>query len=428
MEWVETTAKSVEDARARALDLLGVDASDAEIEVIDEGKVGLFGRVKVESRVRARVKPKAPPARDDRRRNNNRGGGRGSNRGGGGGGGRGGNNRNRNKSGNDQGGRGGNNRNDGGRDGGSNRDGGRGGKNQGQKQGQGRNQGQRQKQDGGNNRDGGRNRDDRNRDDRNSNRNDGGRDGGNNRDGGGRNRDDRNDGGRRRKGAAAAGAGAVAAGTAAAVSGGNEREDGGRDRNDRNNNNRNGGGDNRRRNNKNDGNNAKEKAQEKVVDEEFSGDEQQEVMHEFVVGLAEIFDGDASVEMTDDGENLEAHVSGADVGLMIGPSGATLSAVEELTRTVMQRAAAGRRYRRLRVDVDGYRERRREALIRFSTGLAEKVAESGEELSLEPMNPADRKIVHDTIAAIDGVNTLSEGNDPRRYVVIVAERSGDEEE
>ena len=164
------------------------------------------------------------------------------------------------------------------------------------------------------------------------------------------------------------------------------------------------------------------------MDEEFPIEEQTDTMVDFVAGLAEVFDPDASVSTEDDGHTLEARVDGGDIGLMIGPGAATLDAIEELTRTTMQRAADGRRYRRLRVDVDGYRERRREALSRFVTDLAEDVASSGTRKALEPMNSADRKLVHDTVGDIDGVDTLSEGNDPRRYVVLVPAAGHDEEE
>ena len=67
MEWVETTAKSVEEAKDLALDKLGVDEADAEFEVLEEPRQGLFGRTRGEARVRARVEPKAPRAKDDRR-------------------------------------------------------------------------------------------------------------------------------------------------------------------------------------------------------------------------------------------------------------------------------------------------------------------------------------------------------------------------
>ena len=68
MEWVETTGKTVHDAKETALDALGVDTDDAEFEIINDARTGLFGRVKEEARVRARVRPTAPRAKDDRRR------------------------------------------------------------------------------------------------------------------------------------------------------------------------------------------------------------------------------------------------------------------------------------------------------------------------------------------------------------------------
>src|SRR5436309_9454433 len=67
MEWVETTGKTLEEAKDAALDQLGVAEDDAEFEVVEEAKLGLFGRVRSEARVRARVRPTAPRPKDDRR-------------------------------------------------------------------------------------------------------------------------------------------------------------------------------------------------------------------------------------------------------------------------------------------------------------------------------------------------------------------------
>ena len=77
MEWVETTGKTVHDAKETALDALGVDTDDAEFEIINDARTGLFGRVKEEARVRARVRPTTPRAKDDRRRRRRGGKGRG---------------------------------------------------------------------------------------------------------------------------------------------------------------------------------------------------------------------------------------------------------------------------------------------------------------------------------------------------------------
>jgi spoIIIJ-associated protein len=73
---------------------------------------------------------------------------------------------------------------------------------------------------------------------------------------------------------------------------------------------------------------------------------------------------------------------------------------------------------RVNVDISGYRQRRKEALETFAVRLAKEVAESGAEKGLEPMSSADRKIVHDIVGTIDGVRTISVGEEPRRRVVI----------
>lgn len=78
MEWVETTARNVEEAKEILLDRLGVDTAEAEFDILEEPKPGLFGRTKGQARVRARVRPKAPPARDDRRRRSPKKGGNGN--------------------------------------------------------------------------------------------------------------------------------------------------------------------------------------------------------------------------------------------------------------------------------------------------------------------------------------------------------------
>ena len=81
----------------------------------------------------------------------------------------------------------------------------------------------------------------------------------------------------------------------------------------------------------------------------------------------------------------------------MGPKGATLQAIEELVRTVVQRRTEGHGAR-IHVDVGGYRAKRREALERFALDLAEQVRESGEDRALEPMSASDRKVVHDAVA------------------------------
>jgi len=131
-----------------------------------------------------------------------------------------------------------------------------------------------------------------------------------------------------------------------------------------------------------------------------------------------LYDATVEPEKLDD-ENAEIRVNGPDLGLLVGPKGATLAAVQELSRTVVHRQVPGTAEGRVRVDVAGYRQRRREALEHFVVQVAEQVRQSGVAKALEPMSPPDRKVVHDTVNDIEGVGTLSEGEEPRRRVVVV---------
>lgn len=147
---------------------------------------------------------------------------------------------------------------------------------------------------------------------------------------------------------------------------------------------------------------------------------QGEVMSEFLGGMLRAFELEGRVEGTElDESTLEVNVRGPSLGLLIGPRGNTLRSIQELARTVVQRKSGGDAVGRVRIDIDGYRERRREALSAFTTEVAEKVRESGAEQALEPMSAADRKVVHDTVTDLDGVDTISEGAEPDRRVVIV---------
>jgi spoIIIJ-associated protein len=147
--------------------------------------------------------------------------------------------------------------------------------------------------------------------------------------------------------------------------------------------------------------------------------EQGEVAATFVRGVVERFGaGEAQVTIHEiDEDTVEVRVEGGDLGLLIGPKGATLQSLQELARTVVQRQT-GARSGRLLVDVSGYRAKRKEALERFARKIADDVLASSTRVVLEPMNPSDRKVIHDTINDIDGVSTSSEGEEPRRRVVV----------
>lgn len=146
-------------------------------------------------------------------------------------------------------------------------------------------------------------------------------------------------------------------------------------------------------------------------------EQQSESVQQFVAGVVERFGFDAkTTTRIEDGE-IFVDVEGAELGLLVGPRGATLDSLQELARTVIQRRSE-EHAARVTVDVAGFRARRTAALEVFVRRVAGEVLNSGAAEALEPMSAADRKIVHDTVNEIDGVVTTSEGVDPRRYVVI----------
>ena len=280
MEWVETTGKTVEEAKDLALDQLGVDHQDAEFEVVEEPKTGLFGRVRGEARVRARIAPKSPRPKNDRRR-----GGRSKDKG----------------------------------------------------EGEGR-----------------------------SNQRDGQRSNG---------RSDQHEG---------ENAGGSQGSRPKSQSDSPKRE-------------------------------SKPREERPPMD----ADEQCKVASEFLSGLVTSFGltGEVTANLDED-DFLNVGVQGEGLGLLIGPGLNTLDALQELTRNAVQRQADGREYGRVVVDVDGVRARRRAALEQFVADAAKKVVESGDTVVFEVMSSADRKVVHDTVGDLDGVVSGSEGEDPRRRVVL----------
>lgn len=158
-----------------------------------------------------------------------------------------------------------------------------------------------------------------------------------------------------------------------------------------------------------------------TMTEDVPLERQAEVAKGFLEGLVAEFGHQADVAVHPvDEDTIEVRVTGDDLGLLIGPKGQTLTAIQELARTVVQRQT-GAHNGRLIVDVAGYRQARREALARFTKDVAAKVLDTGEAVTLEPMTPADRKVVHDTANEIEGVSTASEGEEPRRRVVILPE-------
>jgi spoIIIJ-associated protein len=284
VEWVETTAKTIAEAKNQALDQLGVGDEDAEFEILEEPRAGLFGLIRGEARVRARVRPTAVRPKQDRRR------------------------------------------------------------------------------------------------------------------------------GRRERGSGEDDATETATAAEVAVGAAPDNGDGerggaparsGRGR----------GGDSAERG----GAPANERPEPtgESVDPAAVGD----AAARFVEGLVNAFGFSGTTSVVADGTDIEVRVDGDGMGLLIGPGGRTLLAVQDITRVAAQRRL-GDHDTRLRVDVAGYRERRRVALERFAQSVAEQVRSSGDARALEPMPSADRKIIHDTLAEVEGVTSRSEGEDPDRRVIV----------
>jgi spoIIIJ-associated protein len=160
------------------------------------------------------------------------------------------------------------------------------------------------------------------------------------------------------------------------------------------------------------------KVEEEVTEEQLA--EMQEEAREFVEGLVKSFGLTAAVTASNDGSWLKVTVDGDGLGALIGPKGVTLRAISEVTRTVLQRQGVGK-VPPVKVDVGGYWERRAQALEEFAKKIGQRVLETGKPQALEAMNSADRRIVHNALADFHGVGTRSEGQEPRRYVVVFPE-------
>jgi len=137
----------------------------------------------------------------------------------------------------------------------------------------------------------------------------------------------------------------------------------------------------------------------------------------FMDGLTTAFGLDGAATLSVDELELRVDVTGTELGLLVGPGGRTLNAIQDLARVSAQRRL-GDHETRLRIDVAGYRERREAALSSFARDVAEQVRTSGTARSLEAMSSSDRKVVHDALNDEDGVSSRSVGEDPDRRIIV----------
>ena len=148
-------------------------------------------------------------------------------------------------------------------------------------------------------------------------------------------------------------------------------------------------------------------------------EEQADAVADFVEDVLSRMGIDGIAEPTEEGGRMYVDIVDApeeDLALLIGRHGQTLDALQELARQVVSHQLSQRV--RVIVDVQDYRKRRDRELVATATTVAEEVAADGEERELEPMNALERKLVHDAVAAVAGVETSSRGEDPDRRVVI----------
>ena len=130
------------------------------------------------------------------------------------------------------------------------------------------------------------------------------------------------------------------------------------------------------------------------------------------------YDGDIDLDVEND--RAIVAIVGSGLQSLVGPHGQTLDALQELTRLAVQQKTGVRS--RLMLDVSGHRQARRESLSALARETAETVRSGGEPVRLAPMNPFERKVVHDVITSLDGVRSESEGEEPNRRVVVLSDR------
>jgi spoIIIJ-associated protein len=141
-----------------------------------------------------------------------------------------------------------------------------------------------------------------------------------------------------------------------------------------------------------------------------------DIAADYLEVLLDIADLDGDIDIDVEGDRAAVSVVGSGLDRLVGTGGATLDALQELTRLAVHRETGVRS--RLMLDIGGHRAQRREELSALGAAAAERVAATGEPERLAPMTPFERKIVHDAVATVQGVDTESEGEEPERRIVI----------
>jgi spoIIIJ-associated protein len=142
-----------------------------------------------------------------------------------------------------------------------------------------------------------------------------------------------------------------------------------------------------------------------------------DIAGDYLERLLDLLDYDGDIDLdVEAGRAVVSIDGGEDLEKLVGPRGNVLEALQELTRLAVQQETGARS--RLMLDIAGWRADRRKELAELGNATAQKVLASGERVRLQPMTPFERKVVHDAVAAVSGVHSESEGEDPRRRVVV----------
>jgi spoIIIJ-associated protein len=143
-----------------------------------------------------------------------------------------------------------------------------------------------------------------------------------------------------------------------------------------------------------------------------------EIAGDYLEELLDLLDFDGDIDLDVEGDRAVVSIDGGDeLTKLVGRKGEVLDALQELTRLAVHQKTGERS--RLMLDIAGWRRRRRDELAALGGKVAHRVLETGEREELAPMTPFERKIVHDAVAAVDGVHSESEGVEPSRRVVVL---------
>jgi spoIIIJ-associated protein len=141
-----------------------------------------------------------------------------------------------------------------------------------------------------------------------------------------------------------------------------------------------------------------------------------DIAADYLEELLDIADLDGDIDLDVEGDRASVSIVGAELTQLVGRDGEVLEALQELTRLAVYRETGERS--RLMLDIGGHRADKRSRLEKLATETVAEVKASGEPVSLAAMTPFERKVVHDAVAAA-GLRSESEGEEPRRHVVVL---------